>query len=317
MRPARAPAKTPRVSAVALAIKVTALAGLVGSAAFVHLRGRARHSFLRQLTDHSTFLAPVNALVYLRSAVPARPFLDLREFPALAPIQARWGEIRDEALRLRDEARIRGSDAYDDAGFNSFFRRGWKRFYLTWYGEPQPSALARCPRTVALLESIPEVRAALFALLPAGGTLMEHRDPFAGSLRYHLGLATPNSDRCWISVDGVRYAWRDGEAVIFDETYVHHAANETDTDRLILFCDVERPLRGRASRAANRWLGDHLMRASRSRNEASEPVGAVNVAFGQVYKLRLLGKRLKAWNVPAYYAAKFALLAGLLWLVFR
>jgi beta-hydroxylase len=299
-----------------LAVKLGVLAGLVASATYVHFRGRARHSFLRQLTDHSTFFAPVNALVYLFSAVPSRPFLDPGDFPALGRLRAAWPEIRDEALRLRDDARIRGSAAYDDAGFNSFFRRGWGRFYLKWYGEPQPSARLRCPRTVALLEGIPEVRAALFALLPAGGTLMEHRDPFAGSLRYHLGLVTPNSDACWISVDGVRYAWRDGEGVLFDETYVHHAANETATDRLILFCDVERPLRGRLPRAANRWFGDHVMRATRSRNEEGERVGAVNVAFGQVYKARLLGKRLKAWNTRVYYALKFGLLAGLVWLVF-
>jgi beta-hydroxylase len=300
----------------ATALKLTTLAGLLASATYVHFRGRARHSFLRQVTDHSTFFAPVNALVYLCSTVPSRPFLDLEQVPALARIQASWREIRDEALRLRDAARIRGSDVHDDAGFNSFFRRGWKRFYLEWYGEPQPSARAHCPRTLEILESIPEVRAAMFALLPAGGTLMEHRDPFAGSLRYHLGLSTPNSDACWISVDGIRYAWRDGEGVLFDETYVHHAANETATDRLILFCDVERPLSGRLARAANRWFGDHLMRASRSRNEAGERVGPVNVAFGQVYKVRLLGKRLKAWNVPVYYAAKFSLIAGLVWLVF-
>jgi beta-hydroxylase len=298
-----------------LTVKLVALTGLVASATYVHFRGRARHSFWRQLTDHSTFFAPVNALVYLLSAVPSRPFLDPEDFPALARIQGSWREIRAEALRLQDEARIRASDAYDDAGFNSFFRRGWKRFYLKWYGEPQPSARLHCPRTVELLEGIPEVRAALFALLPAGGTLMEHRDPFAGSLRYHLGLSTPNSDACWISVDGTRYAWRDGEGVLFDETYVHHAANETARDRLILFCDVERPLRGRVARVANRWFGDHLMRASRGRNEAGEGVGAVNVAFGQVYKVRLLGKRLKAWNERVYYAAKFALIAGLVWLV--
>ncbi|MGT2494830.1 aspartyl/asparaginyl beta-hydroxylase domain-containing protein [Cupriavidus basilensis] len=31
---------------------------------------------------------------------------------------------------------------------------------------------------------------------------------FAGSLRYHLGLATPNDDRCFIEVDGERHSWR-------------------------------------------------------------------------------------------------------------
>lgn len=304
----------PRVSP-SLALKLTALGALVASAMFVHLRGRVRHPFFRQLTDHSTFFAPVNALVYLFSAVPARPYLDLAAFPALAPLKEHWEEIRDEALGLQGEARIRGSAAYDDAGFNSFFRRGWGRFYLKWYGEPPVSARAACPRTVALIEAIPQVRAAMFALLPPGGTLMEHRDPFAGSIRYHLGLVTPNSDACRIRVDGIPYAWRDGEAVVFDETYVHEAENATDRARIILFCDVERPLRTGLARRVNRWFGDVVMRASRSRNEAGEPVGPVNVAFGQVYKVRVLGKRLKAWNRTAYYAVKFALLGGLLWLL--
>ncbi len=305
------------MSAAALALKLSALGVLAGSAAYVHLRGRVRHSFFRQLTDHSTFFAPLNALVYAASSVPSRPYLDPADFPALAPLRAHWREIRNEALLLAREERIRAAAGHEDAGFNSFFRRGWKRFYLKWYGEPLPSARARCPRTVALVEGIPSVRAAMFALLPPGGTLMEHRDPFAGSLRYHLGLSTPNSDACWIRVDGEKYSWRDGEAVLFDETYVHEAANESGTPRIILFCDVERPLRGRSAARVNRWLGDHLMRATRTRNEEGEEIGAVNRAFSKVYRVRLLGKRLKAWNRPTYYAVKFGLLAALLWLLLR
>lgn len=303
------------MSSALLALKLGAVGALVGSAAYVHLRGRVRHSFLRQLTDHSTFFAPVNALVYLASAVPSRPYLDPRDFPELAPLQAHWREIRDEALRLHEEGRIRAADGHVDAGFNSFFRRGWRRFYLKWYGDPPPSARARCPRTVELLEAIPGVRAAMFALLPPGGTLMAHRDPFAGSIRYHLGLVTPGSDACRIVVDGAPYAWRDGEAVLFDETYVHHAVNQTDQARIILFCDVERPMRWRAAGRLNRWLGDHLMRASRTRNEDGEEIGWVNRAFSRVYHVRLVGKRLKAWNRPTYYAVKFALLGGLAWLL--
>ncbi|MFY1080171.1 aspartyl/asparaginyl beta-hydroxylase domain-containing protein, partial [Escherichia coli] len=74
----------------------------------------------------------------------------------------------------------------DDAGFNSFFKYGWKRFYLKWYEANYPSAETLCPRTVALLRELPSVKAAMFAELPPGGKLNPHRDPFAGSLRYHL-----------------------------------------------------------------------------------------------------------------------------------
>lgn len=54
----------------------------------------------------------------------------------------------------------------------------------------------------------------MFAELPAGSHLGKHRDPYAGSVRYHLGLVTPNDDRCFIEVDRQRHSWRDGQAVI-------------------------------------------------------------------------------------------------------
>ncbi|MCC6196810.1 MAG: DUF1615 family protein, partial [Burkholderiales bacterium] len=139
-------------------------------------------------------------------------------------------------LKLFDEGHIRAAATYNDLGFNSFFRRGWKRFYLKWYDAPVPSTVALCPKTVELVQSIPTLNGAMFAMLPADGDLGRHRDPFAGSLRYHLGLATPNSDLCCIYVDGQPYAWRDGEDVMFDETYIHWAENRTGVDRVILFC---------------------------------------------------------------------------------
>lgn len=85
----------------------------------------------------------------------------------------------------------------------------------------------------------------MFAELPPGAYLGKHRDPYAGSVRYHLGLSTPNDDRCFIEVDRQRHSWRDGEAVIFDETYVHWAENKTEQTRIILFCDIERPMKWR------------------------------------------------------------------------
>ena len=121
----------------------------------VHLRGRSRLRFDRQLVDHSAIFAPYNLLMYTFSAVPARPILDRRGFPQLDLLQANWQVIREEAMHLFDEGFIRAAEKHNDASFNSFFKQGWKRFYLKWYGEPLTSAEALCPQTVALLKSIP------------------------------------------------------------------------------------------------------------------------------------------------------------------
>ena len=292
------------------------LALLVLSATAVHLRGRVRLKFARQLTDHSTFVAPYNAFAYLTSKAPNRPYQDADQFPELRRLTDNWRTIRDEGLRLMDEGMVRDATANNDIGFHTFFKRGWKRFYLKWYDAPQPSAEALCPKTVELLSQVPSVHGAMFATLPPGGRLGAHRDPFAGSLRYHLGLRTPNSDDCWIEVDGGRYSWRDGEAVVFDETYVHTALNDTDVTRLILFCDIERPLWGPAA-AVNRWVMRHIMRATATQNVEGERIGAINRAFGTIFAVKEAGQRLKARNRRLYYALKYALivlvLALLLW----
>jgi beta-hydroxylase len=288
----------------------------VTTGVYVHLRGRVRHKLHRQLLDHSTFMAPYNAMMYLFSAVPAKPFADLKYFPELAPLQQNWQLIREEVLRLFDEGYVRAAATYNDLGFNSFFRHGWKRFYLKWYDDFLPSATSLCPQTTQLLAGIPSVNAAMFALLPPGSRLGRHRDPFAGSLRYHLGLSTPNSAQCRIIVDGESYFWKDGEAVMFDETFLHEAENRTDTPRLILFCDIERPLSNRVARFINRNFGRRLARAAATQNMEGEKVGVLNKAFAYVYRTRLVGKKLKAWNKTAYYVLKWSLVLPLAYWVF-
>jgi beta-hydroxylase len=291
------------------------------SALYVHLRGRVRFKFLRQLFNHSSLLAPYNALMYLFSAVPARPILDAREIPEVAKLAENWEIFRDEAQRLFDEGYIREALKNNDIGFNSFFKRGWKRFYLKWYDEPLPSARALCPKSVALLESVPAVNGAMIALLSPRSHLNPHRDPYAGSLRYHLGLVTPNSEACYISVDGQHYFWRNGEALIFDETYIHSVENNTDETRIILLCDVQRPLRTRFIAAMNRWVSRHIIKASATQNIETEPVGLLNRFYSHVYhpvaeRINSAARRLKRANRTLYRLAQFAIVAAILFLIF-
>jgi beta-hydroxylase len=303
--------------ATLLAPKFIVLYLFIASAVYIHYRGRVRHGFLRQLTDHSSLMAPYNALMYLFSAVPNRPYVEVDRFPELAPLRDEWQTIRDEALSLFDEGHIRAASTYNDLGFNSFFKTGWKRFYVKWYDEPLPSAKALCPKTVALVQSIPTVNAAMCALLPPGSKLGAHRDPFAGSLRYHLGLVTPNSDTCRIVVDGEPYFWRDGEPVMFDETFIHTAENRSDVTRIILFCDVERPLRFAPMRWLNHLMEMTVIRASQTENAPGDHVGVLNHVFNGAYRVRRIGKWIKKKSRFAHYTLKWLLLGGLLYLIFR
>lgn len=295
------------------------LAWFVISAVYVFNRGTQRFRFWRQLSDHSTFLAPINIWCYLLSSIKREPYIKSSWFPELEPLRVNWQNIRDEALAVDAAQKIAAAAKYTDIGFNSFFKTGWRRFYLKWYDAPHPSAESLCPYTTALLQSIPSVKAAMFAQLPPGASLVRHRDPYAGSVRYHLGLVTPADPKCYIDVDGQQYYWRDGEAVIFDETYIHYAKNDTDMSRIVLFCDIERPMSFRWASAVNRLVSNTLMRAAASPNEVGDRTGLLNRIFKYVYAIRRAGKTIKAWHRPTYYVVKWTLfgsvIAGVFYLI--
>ena len=299
-----------------LIIKISLVLILVAATLYIHFRGKVRYSFFRQLFDHSTFMAPINALMYAFSSVPKTPYLPVTSIPALKQIQDNWETIKSEALTLESSKLIKGSNKYNDIGFNSFFRRGWKRFYLKWYNDFHPSALEHCPQTIEMLKAMPNIKAAMFVVLPAGSFLPVHRDPYAGSLRYHLGLITPNSESCKIVVDGEGYFWKDGEAVLFDETYIHYAENKTDKDRLIFFCDVERPMKSKIGVGLNRFFSWLILASAESPNLPTDRTGGLNKIFGYVYQIRLVGKKLKEYNKTLYYISKYALFALIIYLVF-
>ena len=282
----------------------------------MHYRGKVRFSAARQLLTHTNYLAPYNLLMNLFAVLPNKPLLNADDLDELKVLRDNWEVIRDEALSLAEQGSIKAADGLNDAGFNSFFKTGWTRFYLKWYGDPMPSALRQCPKTIEILRQVPSVKAAMFASLPPGGSLTPHRDPFAGSLRYHLGLVTPNHEDCFILVDGEKHVWADGKDVLFDETFIHEAHNNTDQNRIILFCDVNRPMKLSIINKFNAFVSSTLIKASATRNDEGDPIGAINKAFSKLYSIRVVSRRVKRWNKPLYKTLKYTLFLGMVYLIF-
>jgi beta-hydroxylase len=286
-------------------------------AAYVQQRGVARYErFSRRITDHTNLLAPINCLFYLFAKDRNQIFIDPQNFTELDIIRENWEMIRDEAINLNESAQIKASADLDDLGFNSFFRTGWKRFYLKWYGANLKSAENLCPKTLGLISSIPSIKGAMFTMLPPGSRLGKHRDPYAGSLRYHLGLVTPNSNDCYISVDDQKYSWRDGEAVMFDETYIHYAENNTDKNRIILFLDIKRPVNFFPIDWFNEIFSRFVVAGSATKNIKGDKIGFLNKIFGTVYQISSLGKKIKKINKRLYYFLEYSLYIALIYWIF-
>jgi beta-hydroxylase len=306
-------------------ILIVMVALVAASMLYVYrFRGEARYDSLTQYFRKGwPIFSPFNCALYMTT----RPrgsgaFLDPAEFPELDLLRQNWQTIRDEGMELVrqnyfDATKRPGTAGYYDVGFRTFFKYGWSRFYINWYGYTHHSARRLCPRTVEILQRVPALNGAMFAWLPKGGKLTRHADPIAVSLRYHLGLATPNSDSCFINVDGRNQSWRDGEVLMFDETYLHYVRNDTDSDRLILMCDVKRPLNPLG--AVINFFYQGVTRASVVPNTPEDDRGLANRVFAGLAPLLARSKALKSTNRRMYLVVKWSvngvLLTSLLGLV--
>ncbi|KGF70738.1 dioxygenase [Hoeflea sp. BAL378] len=285
-------------------------------------RGEARYESLGEYFRKGwPIFTPLNCLLYMTTLRRgSKPILDPADFPELDLLRQNWQTIRDEGMELLrqdslDAAKKPGSAGTYDVGFRTFFKYGWSRFYIKWYGYTHHSAQRLCPRTVEILRKVPSVEGAMFAYLPEGGRLSRHADPIAVSLRYHLGLATPNSDACFINVDGRNQSWRDGEVLLFDETYLHFVRNESESGRLILMCDVKRPLNP-LGRVVN-FFYKGLTRATVVPNTPEDRRGLANRVFAGLAPVLARSKALKSTNRPIYRLVKWSvnILLGVLLLV--
>ncbi|MBD1573108.1 aspartyl/asparaginyl beta-hydroxylase domain-containing protein [Vibrio sp. S17_S38] len=285
------------------------------SIVFIRIRNRDRLKFSRQLSDFSTFMVPFNIPIYLLSKVPRTPFVDRKHFPELDILQNNWELIRDEALALYENGHIA---IKNDLPSSSFYKDNrWTSFYLKVYDCDISSARELAPKTMELIDQVPGMNLALFACLNPGKKLGKHHDPFALSLRYSLGLNTPNSKDCAISVDGQWRTWNDGESILFDETYAHHTHNDSDTPRIILMSDIDRPLKSKTVQKMYYYFSKFFNSLFFVDNIDASKSGIGNKITPLHGKYMAYIKKIKKWNKPVYIMLKCLIVTVVLFLIYN
>jgi beta-hydroxylase len=289
-----------------------------GSFAYLYLRCKDRLAFGKYLSNYVLLFAPLNFLFTFFIRGQKSSVYDARSVPGLEQIKENYEVIRAEAKVLLDTGVFQRPPAVDEPGYNTFEKGGWRMYPLKWYTkECGPSAVRACPKTCAVMDSIPAVRSAMFTVLPPGARLGRHHDPVASSLRYHLGLLTPNSDQCALTLDGVNHVWRDGEELLFDQTYLHSAINRTDIVRVILFCDVEKTqLHGLVKRFAE--AVNYAMVAKFTGAQDGGELSWISWAYKPIYRLRSYVKEnIKPRSLLAYNIIKYGSIVLVLVLLYQ
>ncbi len=120
--------------------------------------------------------------------------------------------------------------------------KDWKIFYLNGMGIKVAENCRQCPETAKLIDTIPHVFQAFFSILDGGKSIPEHKGPYRGFLRYHLALRVPENNPPKIRVKDQYYTWKEGESILFDDSFEHEVYNQCKDIRVVLIVDVMRPL---------------------------------------------------------------------------
>lgn len=155
-----------------------------------------------------------------------------QDFGFRKKIEENWLLVRNEldALLPSDYVAWPQQDLYEGA---------WDVFGLFVNGEEISENCKRCPKTVNLLQNVPNLVSAGFSNLTAGTFIGAHTGYTKTVIRCHLGLIVP--DDCGIRVGTQTRNWRQSETLAFDDTYEHEAWNRSQTDRIVMLFDFERP----------------------------------------------------------------------------
>jgi len=120
--------------------------------------------------------------------------------------------------------------------------KDWTAVHLLQNGERVEQNACHCPKTMALLENLPQPRVpgrspnAMFSLLAPGARIPPHTGVANTRLVCHLPLIVPPG--CAFRVGGETREWRVGEAWVFDDTIEHEAWNESGELRVVFIFDV-------------------------------------------------------------------------------
>lgn len=189
----------------------------------------------------------LNGYFGLHMDVKSRPtFFNIAEtYPQLGLITKAFPVIRAEFDRLMQDG-VEMPEYHDvDSGeraISATTPKRWNVFVLEVLGHKVEPNRARCPETCRVLEKVPNLVQAFFSVLDPGKSVPEHEGPYLGYLRYHLGLKVPRHKPPKIRVNAQDYTWKEGEGVLFDDSWPHAVINDSDEMRAVLIVDVRRPL---------------------------------------------------------------------------
>ena len=185
-----------------------------------------------------------------------RYFYTQEEFPELDILCSNFSIIKEELLNLISQHNsVHWLNTFPNYLSPDSVNQ-WKVFTFRFFGIRHLRNSRLCHQSASVLNQIPGLISADFSYLPAQTKILPHVGFTKMVLRVHLGLIIP--ENCGIRVGDEERNWKEGQLLIFDDSFEHEAWNNSNSDRFVLMLDIANPLWGYSAEEICKYKIDNL-----------------------------------------------------------
>lgn len=173
-----------------------------------------------------------------------RLFYEADDFPFLKQLSNNVNILREELLQLIGQKKTDHWQTVFPEYVHSEEQGSWQTFTFLFFCIRFAGNAELCPETTKLIAQVPEIISCDYSRLKANTRILPHKGFTKTVLRCHLPLLVPDETKCGIRVGNEVRSWKEGELLVFDDSFEHEAWNDSDHERIVLMFDIPNPAWG-------------------------------------------------------------------------
>jgi aspartyl/asparaginyl beta-hydroxylase (cupin superfamily) len=199
--------------------------------------------FKRTVEAEPSLRVPLRSHFPLQRPLEFYPGLETREvhdrerFPWVAMLEAAFPVLQEEFSRL-----VEGGPGFSAVYRSQTSTGEWAASYLWVFGRKVEETCRLCPETTRILSAIPgvaEFGTTMYSGLAPHTHIAPHFGHSNAKLRCQLPLRVPG--RCRLKVGDHEIEQQEGRCIVFDDSFLHSAWNDSDEPRFVLVFDFFHP----------------------------------------------------------------------------
>lgn len=189
-----------------------------------------------------------NPSLFFLPGLSSSPVWNEKDFNSCSTLKENYQIIKEEYLNAFKNSLLISDYSVKD-NEHKLHKGQWNWYSYIQKGKINTSFESIFPQTTRILSSLDDLMInvpfsyTFFSELKSESHIEPHFGPCNIRLRIHFGIDIPNniSEDCYMNIQEVSFDWKNGECVVFDDSYLHSVVNRSNKNRVILLLDVWHP----------------------------------------------------------------------------